>query len=146
MASSPGLGLCLALSLQVLKPQPALAQSTGYTGYENTTTPSTAPPASGALCYWSCWVGNFVRNARQRAPTGPAVKSSCPTRLKQPQVPRTRRTRRGAGCPAGVRVGAKDLGPLPLCGEGQRLWWALKRNTSPSPGLLINIPPVPVAT
>ncbi|XP_072490472.1 protein crumbs homolog 3-like [Notamacropus eugenii] len=49
MASSPGLGLCLALSLQVLNPQPALAQSTGYTGYENTTTPSTAPPASGAL-------------------------------------------------------------------------------------------------
>ncbi|XP_036611432.1 protein crumbs homolog 3 isoform X1 [Trichosurus vulpecula] len=50
MASSPGLGLCLALSLQLLNPQPTLAQNTGNAGYENnTTTPSTAPPASGAL-------------------------------------------------------------------------------------------------
>ncbi|XP_036593460.1 protein crumbs homolog 3-like [Trichosurus vulpecula] len=50
MASSPGLGLCLALSLQLLNPQPTLAQNSGNTGYENnTTTPSTAPPARGAL-------------------------------------------------------------------------------------------------
>ncbi|XP_027706733.1 protein crumbs homolog 3 isoform X2 [Vombatus ursinus] len=50
MASSPGLGLCLALSLQLLNPQPSLAHNTGYSGHEsNTTTPSTAPPDSGAL-------------------------------------------------------------------------------------------------
>ncbi|KAM9099340.1 protein crumbs homolog 3 [Sarcophilus harrisii] len=50
MASSPGLGLCLALSLQLLNSQPALAPNIDYTGYENnTTTPSTAPPASGTL-------------------------------------------------------------------------------------------------
>ncbi|XP_074059832.1 protein crumbs homolog 3 [Macrotis lagotis] len=50
MESNPGLGLCLALSLQLLNPKSALAYNTGSTGHEsNTTTPSTAPPASGAL-------------------------------------------------------------------------------------------------
>ncbi|XP_056678548.1 protein crumbs homolog 3 [Monodelphis domestica] len=50
MESSPGLSLCLALSLQLLSPQPALTHVSRYTEHEsNTTTPSTAPPDSGAL-------------------------------------------------------------------------------------------------
>ncbi|XP_043832107.1 protein crumbs homolog 3 [Dromiciops gliroides] len=50
MASSPGLGLCLALSLQLLNPRLTLAHKIVHTRNESyTTIPSTTPPPSGAL-------------------------------------------------------------------------------------------------
>lgn len=74
---------------------------------------------------WPCWCGSYGRNGRQRAPTGPAVRSSSPTQLR-PRPPRTQRRRCGAACPSRSPSSLHLL--CLLCDLGGR-WsplWAIK--------------------
>ncbi|XP_036751652.2 protein crumbs homolog 3 isoform X2 [Manis pentadactyla] len=82
--ASPGLGPLLALGLPLLPVRwgRAWGQTPDPTvnGNHTITTPGPGSHSSGALpCSWlwgwPCWCGSYGRNGRQRAPTGPAVRS-----------------------------------------------------------------------
>ncbi|XP_036751650.2 protein crumbs homolog 3 isoform X1 [Manis pentadactyla] len=132
--ASPGLGPLLALGLPLLPVRwgRAWGQTPDPTvnGNHTITTPGPGSHSSGALpCSWlwgwPCWCGSYGRNGRQRAPTGPAVRSSSPTQLR-PRPPRTQRRRCGAACPSRSPSSLHLL--CLLCDLGGR-WsplWAIK--------------------